>query len=486
MNQSNQQRAEGSGELPAQRQQRKIVEPLAPADQQALYAKREKIFPREVHGLFAYTRIAVAGTFFSCFYGLAWLNIGGHQAVLWDLPNRRFHLLGMTFFPQDFVLVAALLITAALTLFFITALAGRLFCGYGCPQTVWTESFLWIERLIEGDRPKQMKLHQAPWSLRKARIKATKHLIWILFAAWTGITFVGYFIPIRELIGNFMVLDVSPWPLFWSGFYGFATYLNAGWMREQVCIYMCPYARFQSAMFDQDTLIISYDPKRGEPRGSRRRGSDPQELGLGSCVDCTLCVQVCPTGIDIRNGLQYQCIGCAGCVDVCDRVMDKMGYPRGLISYTTERALEGGATRVIRPRTLVYAGLLLVLISLIGTAVWLRTPVELDVIRDRIALYRETSEGLVENVYTLRLINMDDQSHSFSIDYESAIPLLTESPIRPVMLEPYEIRSIPLALQIDPVALTRTTYTVLFTAVVADKPALSADAESRFIGPINR
>ena len=458
---------------------------LSAGDQQALYAKREKIFPREVHGLFAYARVGIAGSFFAIFYGLAWLNINGQQAVLWDLPARRFHLFGMTFFPQDFVLLAALLITAALSLFFITAVAGRVFCGYGCPQTMWTESFLWIERLVEGGRARQMKLDQAPWSARKIRIKATKHLIWISFAAWTGFTFVGYFIPIRELASEVISLQVGPWPLFWSGFYGFATYLNAGWMREQVCIYMCPYARFQSAMFDQDTLVISYDAERGDPRGSRRRGSDPESQGLGHCIDCTLCVQVCPTGIDIRNGLQYQCISCAGCVDVCDQVMDRMGYDKGLVSYTTERALNGGKTRILRPRIAIYAVLLVIIATAIGSAIWLRVPVELDVIRDRMALYRESSEGMIENVYTLRLINMDGHPHTFNIDMESELPLHRSQPFKPVTLDAFEIREVPLTLQIDPVAITSTTSDVYFWVTATDSPALTSRAESRFIGPVN-
>lgn len=458
---------------------------LTANDQQALYAKREKIFPREVHGLFAFARVSVAGTFFAIFYGLAWLNINGQQAVLWDLPARRFHLFGLTFFPQDFILLAGLLIAAALSLFFITAIAGRVFCGYGCPQTMWTESFLWIERLVEGSRARQMKLHDAPWSVRKIRIKATKHLLWIGFAAWTGFTFVGYFVPIRELATEFLNLEVRPWPLFWTGFYGFATYLNAGWMREQVCIYMCPYARFQSAMFDQDTLIISYDEKRGEPRGSRRRGSDPAEQGLGDCVDCTLCVQVCPTGIDIRNGLQYQCVSCAGCVDVCDQVMTRMGYDKGLISYTTERALGGGKTQLLRPRLFIYAALLLAIITAIGSSIWLRVPVELDVIRDRMALYRETSEGMIENVYTLRLINMDTHPHEFSINLESELPLTTRQPLASVPLEAFEIREVPLSLSIDPVEITTSTSDVFFSVQASDQPKLTSRAESRFIGPVN-
>jgi cytochrome c oxidase accessory protein FixG len=287
-----------------------------------LYQKRQKIYPREVHGIFARLRVVAVCVLLGLYYGVPWLTWNGQQAVLFDLPARQFHLFGVTFWPQDFFYLTCLLIIAALSLFFFTALAGRVWCGYACPQTVWTETFLWIERLIEGDRPQQMKRDKAPWTTHKVAIKSAKHAVWLIYALFTGITFVGYFVPIRELFVNFAAFDLSGWEWFWIGLYGFATYGNAGWMREQVCIYMCPYARFQSAMFDKNTLIISYDKQRGEPRGGRKRSIDAKAQGLGDCIDCTLCVQVCPTGIDIRNGLQYQCISCAACVDACDQVME--------------------------------------------------------------------------------------------------------------------------------------------------------------------
>ena len=291
-----------------------------------LYRKEPKIYPRQVTGRFARLRVIAVWGLLGLFYLLPWLTIGGKQSVLFDLPARKFYIFGLTFWPQDFIFLTLMLIIAGLSLFFFTALAGRVWCGFACPQTVWTEAFLWIERKVEGDRMKQKKLDAAPMDARKFRIKATKQFLWLAFAAWTGFTFVGYFTPIVELGQRLAMFSLGPWETFWVIFYGFATYGNAGWMREQVCIYMCPYARFQSAMFDKDTLIISYDEGRGEPRGSRKRGTDLSQAGLGDCIDCTLCVQVCPTGIDIRAGLQYQCIGCAACVDVCDQIMDKMGY----------------------------------------------------------------------------------------------------------------------------------------------------------------
>ncbi|MEJ2384828.1 MAG: cytochrome c oxidase accessory protein CcoG [Xanthomonadales bacterium] len=381
----------------------------------SLYRKEPKIYPRQVKGRFARLRVIAVWALLGLYYVLPWINIGGKQSVLFDLPARKFYIFGLTFWPQDFVYLALLLITAGLSLFFFTALAGRLWCGYACPQTVWTETFIWIERLIEGDRAKRMKLDKAPWSVDKVVRKGGKQIVWILFAAWTGFTFVGFFSPIRELGYHVVSLSLGPWETFWIIFYSVATYGNAGFLREQVCKYMCPYARFQSAMFDKDTLIISYDEGRGEPRGGRRKKDDKDALGLGDCINCTLCVQVCPTGIDIRDGLQYECIACAACIDVCDQVMDKMGYERGLVRYTTEHALKHNVAHVIRPRIMVYGALLLVILA--GT-IWSmanRVPLRADLIRDRNALYRELPGDVIENVYTLKITNMDAAPHRYRL-----------------------------------------------------------------------
>ena len=380
---------------------------------ESLYRKEPKIYPRKVKGRFARLRVISVWVLLGLFYLLPWITIAGKQSVLFDLPARKFYIFGMTFWPQDFVYLALLMITAGLSLFFFTALAGRLWCGFACPQTVWTEVFIWIEQWIEGDRAKRMKLDKAPWNRRKIFLKTAKQSLWILFAAWTGFTFVGFFTPIRELAGSIASFSLGPWETFWTIFYGFATYGNAGYLREQVCKYMCPYARFQSAMFDKDTLIISYDEERGEPRGGRRKKDDAKEKGLGDCINCTLCVQVCPTGIDIREGLQYECIACAACIDVCDEVMDKMDYPRGLVRYTTEHSLKHKEAHVIRPRIIVYGLLLLVIIS--GTLYGMtnRTPLRADLLRDRNALYRELPGDMVENVYTLKVTNMDDAPHEY-------------------------------------------------------------------------
>ena len=451
--------------------------------EQALYEKRQKIYPREVHGVFARMRFSGVVTLMSIFYFTPWLLWDGRQALLFDLPGRKFYIFGLTFWPQDLIYLSALLILAALSLFFFTALAGRLWCGYACPQTVWTEVFLWIERKIEGSRMQQIKLDKAPWTPRKFTIKGAKHIVWVLLSLWTGYTFVGYFTPIRELGLSILSLNMGPWETFWVLFYGFATYGNAGWLREQVCIYMCPYARFQSAMFDKDTLIISYDPARGDPRGSRKRSADPKKLGLGDCIDCTMCVQVCPTGIDIRNGLQYQCIGCAACIDACDDVMGRIGYDPGLIRYTTENALEGKSTHIVRPRMLVYAGILVILLISTVVSIIIRTPAKLDVIRDRNALFRETDEGLVENVYTLRILNKDNQAHDYiiSIEGQPDMELLIDK--TEITIEAGAVGDMSARLRIDPVDLSSRSTEVDFRLKSKDG-SISVTESARFVGPL--
>jgi cytochrome c oxidase accessory protein FixG len=451
--------------------------------EQSLYAKAEKIYPREVHGLFARLRTLGVLGLLGLYYILPWLRWDGHQALLFDLPARKFYIFFVTLWPQDFFYLAVMLILAGLTLFFVTALAGRIWCGYACPQTVWTEAFLWIERKVEGDRMKQQKLDALPMNGRKFRIKATKHFLWLAFAAWTGFTFVGYFTPIIELGQRLLTFNLGPWETFWVIFYGFATYGNAGFMREQVCKYMCPYARFQSAMFDRDTLIVSYLPERGEPRGSRKRSADPAALGLGDCIDCTLCVQVCPTGIDIRNGLQYECIACSACIDACDDVMDKMGYDRGLIAYTTENAMEGKKTSIIRPRIIIYAVFLLAITAAFVYSFSQRIPLGLDVIRDRNTLYRETNEGLIENVYILKILNMDKAQHQYQLTV-SGIPGLTlHKDMETIVVASGGVQELPVRLRADEGDLEARSSDVVFSLVAIDNDKLSVTEDARFLGP---
>jgi len=464
---------------------RRVI-PLAEADavQEALYAKRQRVFPREVHGVLANWRVAMVFVTLGIYYLLPWIEWGaGRQAFLIDLPNRKFHLFAWTFWPQDLFYLTAILILAALSLFLFTAVAGRLWCGYTCPQTVWTEVFLWIERRIEGDRMKQMKLAASRWTRAKLLKRSAKHTVWILFSLWTGFTFVGYFTPIRELSVNLAQLALGPWETFWILFYGFATYGNAGWLREQVCIYMCPYARFQSAMFDRDTLIISYDAKRGEPRGARKRSDDRAGKGLGDCVDCTLCVQVCPTGIDIRNGLQYQCIACGACADVCDSVMAKMGYPQGLIRYTSENALEGRPWKLIRPRVLVYSGLLAAIGVALAVAVLTRVPLQLDVLRDRNALFREVEGDRIENVYTLKIMNMDSRPHAYAVTAGGIKELTVHLDTPAIQVASGEVVDVPVRLRAEAGHLTARSTPVTFTLTAQDDPRLRVEETARFLGP---
>ncbi len=407
---------------------RKVI-PIAPApapsqgtqaEVVSLYEAQKKIYPRSISGLFARWRWVMVFLTQLVFYGLPWLEWGQRQMVLFDLGARRFYIFGLVLYPQDFIYLTGLLIISALALFLFTAVAGRLWCGFACPQTVYTEIFMWIEHKVEGDRSARLRLDQGPWTLQKVGKKSLKQFLWIAVSAWTGFTFVGYFVPIRELGAEVLALQGS-WQLFWVVFYGFATYGNAGFLREQVCKYMCPYARFQSAMFDPDTLIVTYDEARGEPRGPRTKTIDYKAKGLGDCIDCTLCVQVCPVGIDIRNGLQYECIGCGLCVDACNTVMDKMKYPRGLIRFSTQNGVANRWTqsqilrRVLRPRVLIYsAALVLLCIAMLASLV-VRTPLKVDVVRDRAALSRIVAGGKLENVYRLQIMNATEGPQRYRI-----------------------------------------------------------------------
>jgi cytochrome c oxidase accessory protein FixG len=398
--------------------------PHEPAAQPVFFPlldQQQKIYPRSVSGRFARWRWVMVWLTQIVFYGLPWLRWNGRQAVLFDLEERHFYVFGLVLQPQDFIYLAALLVLSALALFFVTAIAGRVWCGYACPQTVYTEIFLWVERHTEGDRSARMRLDARPWGLEKLLRKVGKQAAWIAIALFTGFSFVGYFIPIHSLAGQILALTLTPWATFWVFFYGFATYGNAGFMREQVCKYMCPYARFQSALIDMDSMVIAYDTKRGESRGARSRKADPKALNLGDCVDCTLCVQVCPTGIDIRNGLQNECIACAACIDVCDEVMDKMGYAPGLIRYSSGNGIEKGWSaarmlrRVWRPRVLTYAALLLVLGSAFVWSVGNRSDYGVAVSRDRGTLARQTGNGDVENTYQLQITNSLERPQGYVV-----------------------------------------------------------------------
>ncbi len=453
-----------------------------------MYAAREEIYPREIQGRYASLRWLFVWLTQMLFYGLPWLQWNDRQAVLFDLGARKFYIFGIVLWPQDFIYLAALLIICAYSLFLFTAIFGRVWCGFTCPQTVYTEIFMWIERKIEGNRSARMRLDRQPLSLEKFARKSAKHLAWGTVALWTGFTFVGYFTPIHVLGDEIMAMALGPWELFWVLFYGFATYGNAGWMREQVCKYMCPYARFQSSMFDKDSLIITYDRERGEPRGARSKNDTEGAKALGDCIDCSMCVQVCPTGIDIRNGLQYDCIGCAACVDACNSVMDKIGAPRGLVRYWTDHAAahRWSSAEILRhafrPRVLIYSAVLLVIVSLFFGTLFARTPLKMDVIRDRGSMGREVENGMIENVYRLQVMNTEETAHRYKITV-SGIESIKLHGKDEVELGATESRGVPVNVRVDEGHGNKGSNTIWFTITAIDEPGVEVKEKAVFFIP---
>jgi len=418
------------------------------------------------------------------FFGTAWLNWNGRQAVLWDLGESKFHIFGATFWPQDFILLSALLIICAFGLFATTVYAGRVWCGYSCPQSTWTWLFMWCEKVTEGDRNQRIKLAAAPWSLNKLARRTLKHCLWLAIGVVTGLTFVGYFTPIRPLAAELFTLQLGGVALFWVLFFTAATYINAGLLREAVCLHMCPYARFQAVMFDKDTLAVAYDPRRGEARGPRKKGSDVGAQGLGDCIDCTLCVQVCPTGIDIREGLQMACIGCAACIDACDGVMDKMGYARGLIGYKSEHSLQGGTTHWLRPRLLGYVAALGVMIAALVVALQMRPMVSLDVIKDR-GLFRENAQGQIENIYLLKVINKTERTQHYALRLLDADGFTLQGNTA-LVIPAGEMSELPVSVAMLAERPTSSSQTLSFEISERDDPAIRSVAQSRFVAPLNR
>ncbi len=455
---------------------------------ESLYASRKKIHPRSVTGIFANWRWILVWFTQLIYYGLPWLPWNDRQAVLFDLVNRKFYLFGMVLWPQDVFYLAIILIISAYALFLFTAVAGRLWCGYACPQTVYTEIFMWIEEKIEGKHTARSKLDQTPMDARKLRLRVMKYGAWALLALWTGFTLVGYFTPIKELWVSFWAWNLGPWETFWIFFYGFMTYLFAGLMREQVCLYMCPYARFQSVMFDPDTLVITYDPERGEPRGTRRKGVEPRSIGKGDCVDCDICVQVCPTGIDIRDGLQYECIGCAACIDACDEVMAKMDYPKGLIRYTTENALAQHwgwreiFRHVFRPRIVIYT---VILVGITLALIWglaHKADLRVNVLRDRAILAREVEGGLIENIYRLQVMNVTEQPHRYVVTVTGldGIRLEGESAIE---VPAVTTKTLPLSVRVPMESAKPGAHPIYFDIKAATDDRMATHEKASFLIP---
>ena len=453
----------------------------------SFYEKHKKIYIRDVKGWWNTWRWILVWFTQILFYGAPWLEWNGRQAVLMHLVERKFYLFGLVLWPQDVFYLALLLIISAYALFLFTAIAGRLFCGYACPQTVYTEIFMWVENKIEGDRSARMKLDKGPLTARKIGLKAFKHAIWLVISLWTGFTLVAYFTPVDELLAA-LPFGFSGWELFWTFFYGGFCYMQAGFLREQVCKYMCPYARFQGVMFDPDTLVITYDPERGEPRGPRKKGIDLKVAGKGDCVDCGICVQVCPTGIDIRNGLQYECIGCAACIDACDQVMEKMDYPKGLIRYTTENAMKRHWGRkeinghMMRPRIIIYAT---VLVALCVALVWglaTRSTLRVDVLKDRSTLSREVEGGLIANVYNLQVMNMTEGPRRFALSV-SGLDGVQISPKEPFEVDAAGMKSVTVEVAVPPESGKPGSNTVYIEVKALDDETVTVREKTSFLMP---
>ncbi len=461
--------------------------PSAAPAQISFYEKHKKIYIREVKGWWDTWRWVFVFFTQILFYGLPWLQWNDRQAVLFHLVERKFYLFGLVLWPQDVFYLALLLIISAYALFLFTAVAGRLFCGYACPQTVYTEIFMWIENRIEGDRSARMKLDKGPWTARKIGLKIYKHAVWIAIALWSGFTLVAYFTPVSELLAE-LPFGLSGWEFFWTFFYAGFFYMQAGFLREQVCKYMCPYARFQGVMYDPDTLVITYDPERGEPRGPRKKNVDANAAGLGDCVDCGLCVAVCPTGIDIRKGIQYECIGCGACIDACDPVMDKVGLPRGLIRYTTENALAKHFTpkeivgHILRPRIILYTTILIAITLASAWSLATRVPLKVDVTRDRSSLAREADDGRIENVYNLKIMNTTEEPKRYALSVEGmdGIELLGE---RIVEVGSAKNEEVTVVVRVPPDSGKKGANTIYFDIKAQNHDKIAVHEKASFLMP---
>lgn len=459
-----------------------------PPQKVSFYEKHKVIYAKRARGLFDNWRIGLVLLTQIIFYGGLWLEWNDRQALLFHLVERKFYIFGVVFWPQDVIYLAVLLIVSAYALFLVTAIAGRLFCGYACPQTVYTQIFMWIENWVEGERAARLKLDKGPLTPRKIRLKVTKHFLWLAFSLWTGFTLAGYFSPVRELADNLLTWNLGGWETFWIFFYGGFTYLMAGYMREQVCKHMCPYARFQSVMFDPDTMIITYDPARGEQRGARKKGVDAKAAGLGDCVDCGLCVQVCPTGIDIRNGLQYECIGCAACIDICDQVMDKVGLPRGLVRYSTENAMAKHMSRsdivknILRPRIILYTVILIFITMLSAWFLAHRIPLKVDIIRDRSTLAREADDGQIENVYNLQIMNTEERAHRYKVTVDG-LPGITIDGASEVEVPAATLQSFMTVVRTQPDSGNKGANQIHFEVVADGSPDIKVREKASFMLP---
>lgn len=433
-----------------------------------LDATKKRVHPRFVTGKYQNIRVVSMYFLLALFLILPWIKYDDRQAILFDFAQQRFYIFGLTFLPQDFYFFAFFFIISAFTLFMVTVYAGRVWCGYACPQTIWTHMYQYVEKWVIGDRNKRIKFDKAPMNAEKIAKRSLVYFIWFIMALITALTFVSYVVGTQDLYFSWQSLGGIPFPTWstmtWSfvGMFTFATYVNAGYMREHMCTHICPYGRFQSVMFDKDTLIVSYDYNRGEPRGTRKKGTHPENLG--DCIECTMCVQVCPTGIDIRDGLQVECIQCAACIDACNDVMDKVGYPRGLIRYTTERQLvEKEDTKIISPRIFAY---LLLLTALFGVLIYTlndRVPLEIDIRRDRNALSSISAQGSIENSYIVKITNKTQDKHTYNIALEPQKGMSLQLRFNDLPLDPGESYDMPLSIYGDPAVIDKGQTPIVLT-----------------------
>ncbi|MBA6295205.1 cytochrome c oxidase accessory protein CcoG [Colwellia sp. MB02u-9] len=442
------------------------------------YKSESSVYVRQQKGRYQRIRQFTGLAFVLLFMLMPWLNFQGNQAVLLDIGKQQFHIFSQTFFPQDFIILAGLLLVSCYLLFFLTTWLGRIWCGYTCPQTVWTFSFIWVEEWLEGTRNKRIKRDEQPLSLETLARKSAKHFIWGLIAFFTATTFISYFLPARALYLDLLQWQWDGLTTFWVLFFAVCTYGNAGWLREKMCIYMCPYSRFQSAMFDKNTLVVAYDKLRGESRGARKRHQQPKDLGLGDCVDCNLCVEVCPVGIDIRNGLQYECINCGACIDACDQTMSKFNYAKGLISYTSENALEGKKVKLLRPKIIGYAVMSVLAMAFMIFTIQVRVPIEFSILRDRGTLFQLDFQDKVTNSYLLKITNKSKVDRQFKITVlEKVVSLSVDGK---VMIKAGEIASVPVHLTMPPENISQKITSVTLTVAVDNMPEIKVVKQTKF------
>ena len=449
---------------------------MSQSEENQLYAARQSIFPRSVKGRFRHLKTGVLALAYGVYFLLPWLRwqreSGPDQAVLFDLAGRKFYIFDLVVYPQDIFWLAGVLMIFAYLLFFVTGIAGRVFCGYFCFQTLWTDVFIFIERLVQGERPARIRLEKQAWNGEKLLKIGLTHLLWLGMAFITGLTFVMYWDNAPELVGDFFT-GKAPFAAYATTlFLTTTTYVMAGIAREQVCTYMCPYARFQSVMFDRDTLIVSYDAKRGEgDKGRSKLGRELKtrearaEAGVGDCIDCGYCVQVCPTGIDIRNGLQIQCISCALCIDACDTIMDSMGWERGLVSYSSQRVEEGGSkARLLRPKVLGYATVLLIAISLLVWSVGNQAPFDMTVSQVRQPIFVRLSDGRIENSYEIKLNNKTGHALDLSFSIRGLENAKLDMEFQKVNLRPEQRLRVTARIKADPKVRDGRTHPVELVA----------------------